>query len=388
MSIDIGQLVPPSCSLLALGEPTHGVGAFLDVRNGIFAGLAAAGFRSIVLETDRVAAMRVDAYVQGADDSFHDVMRHGFTHGFGESEGNRRLVAWMREHNAGLPMAQRLRFHGFDTPTENTSAPSPRLYLERVRDYLGADVDLTPIGDDSRWSRDEAILDAAQSPGASPEAGKLAVTAGELQAALYERAPELIARTGLSEWQAIRAHADAALGLLGYHRAAARPGDRLEWMTRLLAARDGLMARNLTDIAQVERRRGRVLVFAHNLHVTRSASAMRMPGVDSTWYGAGAIVAAQLGTEYAFVAGSLGRSGHLGVGDPPPGSYEAYLQREDGGVALTRSTDIPASATRTDIPAGSGYFPLDDSLVEGSDAVLHINDTDAVADPLEMGELA
>lgn len=382
MTIDILRIMPVSCALLALGEPTHGVEAFLDVRNEIFAELIGGGFRSIALESDRIAAMRVDDYIRGADDPLDDVMSRGFSHGFGGMEGNRRLVTWLRGQNERRPTEDQIAFYGIDAQMENTSAPSPRAYLEPVREYLEADVDLgTLAGDDERWSRDEAILDASQSPGASPEAAELLVVASSLKERLLERAPELIAGTGLREWQAMSARCDAALGLLGYHRRAAQPGERSERMTRLLAARDGLMAQNLGEIHRLERHRGPMLVFAHNLHLTRSVSVMRMPGVDSTWYGAGAIVAAQVGAEYFFVAGSLGRSAALGIADPGPDSFERHLHREDGAITLTESTTIPASDQREDIPEMTPYFPLDAALTAGSDAVLHLSDTDAIHQP-------
>ncbi|PTR44844.1 erythromycin esterase [Rhodococcus sp. OK611] len=177
MSQDIRDFVPASCDILALGEPTHLEPAFARVRNELFAQLVDRGFRSIALETDRVAALTVNDFVQEGVGSLDLAMSEGFSHGLGDLEANRELVGWMRDYNENRPPTERLAFHGVDASTENTSAPSPRRYLEHARDYLGLDLDIAGLcGDDERWSRAEAVMDSAASIGATAEAERLRTT--------------------------------------------------------------------------------------------------------------------------------------------------------------------------------------------------------------------
>ncbi|GHG16772.1 MULTISPECIES: erythromycin esterase family protein [Amycolatopsis] len=323
-----------TAELLGLGEPTHFEPACARLRNDLFARLAEHGFRSIALETDRVAALD-----------------GGFSHDLGEVDANRQLLKWLREYNetAEEPLA----FHGFDAPTETFSAPSPRTYLEHVRDYLGLDVDIAALtGDDERWSRSEAILDPAQTPGASPEARELRVLADDLLVALHARAPRLDA-----DWWRAKTHATAGRGLLRYHAASAVPGDRETRIARLSGVRAVLMAENLLDIRAIEARRGPTLVFSHNVHLQRTGS------------GAGAIVGALLGDRYAFIAGSLGHSEAIGVREPAPDTYEGRLQR---GTKTWRLADVPDGRKRTDTKPERGYFGLDADLLEGATAVWHL----------------
>ncbi|MFG2909002.1 erythromycin esterase family protein [Kitasatospora sp. NPDC048286] len=382
MNQDMHDFVTPACELLGLGEPTHQEPAFGLVRNELFARLVDRGFRSIALETDRVAAFAVDAYVREGVGTLDSAMRDGFTHGFGDLEPNRRLVAWMREFNRERPARERLALHGFDIPAETTSAPSPRRYLEHARDYLGLDLDLELArlaGEDERWSRTEAVMDPEQSPGGTAEAARLRCLADDLLLQLDMRAPELIAATSSAEWFAARTRLTAGIGLLRYHAQSAVPGlTTSDRVSALSGVRDALMARNLLDIRTVEARRGPTLVFSHNLHLQRNPSAWSFGELDCRWSGAGRIVAALLGERYAFVAGSLGRSEAIGLAEPAPGTYESHLQ-ERGVVWELTDTALPVEArTRTDTVPRQGYFPLDREVLDGADALLHVADGAAV----------
>lgn len=367
MSHDIRDLVTPSVQLLAYGEPTHLAPAFALVRNELFAQLVDLGFRSIALETDRVAALAVNDYVQTGEGSLDAAMK-GFSHGFGDLDPNRQLVAWMREYNRNRPPADRLAFHGFDASTETMTAPSPRAYLEHARDYLGLDVDIAGLaGDDDRWSRTEAILDPAVSVGDTPEADALRAIADDMLTELYVRAPELTPRAG---WHRARTHLVAGLGLLRYHKQSAQRIDETTRVTRMCATRDALMAQNLLDIRDLEPHP--TLAFAHNGHLQRTRSSMDMGPMHIEWHCAGAIVASLLGERYAVVAGSLGRCPSIGLDDPAPDTYEGHLRSRISGWGLT-TTDLPGR-TRTDTTPRQGYAPLHRTILDGVDAVLHVND--------------
>ncbi|PXY25340.1 erythromycin esterase [Prauserella coralliicola] len=382
MTQDIRDFVTASTGLLAFGEPTHLEPAFGRIRNELFARLTDHGFSSIALETDRVAALAVHEFVHNGVGTLEQAMRDGFSHRFGELETNRRLVAWMREYNENRPEHERLAFHGFDMSTEMMSAPSPRTYLEHVRDYLALDLDLASLtGDDERWSRTEAVLDPAVSVGATAEADRLRVLADDLLTTLHARAPELIAATSPAEWHRARIHLGSALGLLCYHRQAAeRVDDTTRW-TRLAVIRDAQMARNLLDIREIEAPRGRTLVFAHNLHLQRNPSHLMLGPMPLQWFSAGAIVASLLGEQYTFVAGSLGRSDALALSEPGPDTYEAFLQRLTSSWALVPATAVTGTRPRTDQTPEQGYFPLEQPVLDTADAVLHVSGTAKVPAP-------
>ncbi|MGK8507444.1 erythromycin esterase family protein [Nocardia asiatica] len=332
-----------------------------------------------------MAALLVNDFVQEGVGELDAVLSEGFSHGFGSLDANRHLVAWMRAYNESRPPAQRLAFHGFDAPMETMSAPSPRRYLEYARAYLRLDLDFASLlGDDEQWSRTEAVLDPEASIGATAEAGALRVLADEhAHCAVHARTGtdhgDLTRRMAEGRGAPHRLPRPAALPQTGgaaYHRSAR--------ISRLSATRDALMAQNLLDIRRVESRRGPTLVFAHNLHLRRNRSAMRMADMEVDWLSAGAVFDSLMGEEYAFIAGSLGRSEAIGLREPEPDTYESCLQSRIPTWGLTAPADVSAAHTRTDTTPEQGYFPLDRATIDAADAILHVSDGTAVRCPPEF----
>ncbi|MBY8886891.1 erythromycin esterase family protein [Streptomyces sp. PTM05] len=396
-------LLPARPRLLALGEPTHGEDALLRLRNELFRELVEKeGYRTIAIETDCVKGLAVDEYVasgtgDGLDDvtgggglhdvagggALDDVMEHGFSHGWGAHAANRELVCWMREFNDGRPASERLRFAGFDGPLEITGAASPRQALTALHGYLAAhvDADLLPCtaatldaltGADEGWTDPDAMTDPARSVGRSAEACELRLLADELTALLDAHEPRLRATPPPDDWDHARLYGRTATGLLRYHHAMADTSPAR--MTRLCALRDLMMAGNLLALAD----RGPVLVHAHNAHLQREKSTMRMWQGTVEWWSAGALAAARLGADYAFVPTALGTIRHRGVDTPPPDTVEGllYARTEDRCVVDARGL-ATALATAPPAPRVSpwfGYAPFDPAHLPGCDGLVFVKD--------------
>lgn len=367
---------PPT--LLALGEPTHGIEAFPLLRNELLGHLVERGYRSIVLETDIFAASVVDDYVAGETTEVDTVLATGFSHGFGAVPGNRELVEWLRAHNAGRAPQDRVRFHGFDAPLEISGAPSPRRALSSANDYLPValrpesvrDLDAL-LGEDADWTNQAAMLDPAASIGDSDRARALRIVADDLASTLRRAAPGLRPADPTGYAHAV-AHARTAQGLLRYHAAMASPTpDRIATM---LSLRAEMMAENLLAIVAQEQRRGPSLVFAHNVHLQRAQSHMPVGLVvpeEVSWCSAGALVGLTLGERYVFLATDANP-------DSDPGTFQGMLAE-----ATTRRALFPTQALRTALPPSigtgepivPGHLPLNPAELDGADAVIFIADT-------------
>lgn len=371
--------------LLALGEPTHGEDTLLGLRNELFRQLVEQeGYRAITIESDCMMGLVVDDYVTGGAGTLDEVMEHGFSHGWGASAANRELVCWMREFNDGRPASDRLRFAGFDGPLEIAAAASPREALTALHGYLtsaGVDTDLLPctadtldrlLGTDERWTDPAAMRDPSRSVGRSDEAGELRLIADDLVNLLDTQAPHLLMATSREGWDRARLYGRTATGLLRYHHWMADTSTTR--FARLVVVRDQMMAHNLLAVAA----RGPALVHAHNSHLQREKSTMRMGGAPLEWWSAGALVSARLGADYAFVATALGTVRHQGVDTPPADTLEGllYALPEDTCVidasrlATTLGDTLPAPR----VSPWFGYAPLDPAHLAASDGIVFVKD--------------
>jgi erythromycin esterase-like protein len=370
--------------LLALGEPTHGEDVLLELRNDLFRQLAEQeGYRRIAIESDCMMGLVVDDYVTSGTGILDEVMEHGFSHEWGAFAANRALVRWMRAYNDGRPASERLRFAGFDGPLEITGAASPRQALTALHAYLTAwvDADLLPctaetldclLGADDQWTNPAAMMDPSQSVGQTPEAKELRLLADDLVALLDAQTPHLIAASSPDDWDRALLYGRTATGLLRYHFWMADTSPSR--MARLLGVRDSMMAANLLALAG----RGPALVNGHNGHLQRDKSTMRMGDLPVEWWSAGAIVSAQLGEGYAFLATALGTIRHQGVDTPPPDTIEGllYALPEDRYVVETRRLAAVLGEV-TPAPRVSpwyGYSPLDPAHLASNDGIVFVKD--------------
>jgi len=402
----VTDLLPPGTRLLALGEPTHGVEAFLDLRNELFRHLVTEhGYRSIAVESDCLAALDVDAYVDacadagvggaGGEPELAGVVREGFSHGFGEFAGNRELVRWIREFNLRLGEGEeRLRFYGADGPLEMAGAAAPGPSLVRLRDFLAAHLPAELVlperelrelcGADERWTEPAAAFEPERSVGRSPEAGQLRLIADELVTLLAAYEPQFAAEADPEEHWRAQLAARTATGLLRYHAAMADTGpDRFNSLMRHRAL---MMADNLEAITRREARRGPTLVFAHNRHLQREAAHIPLGTHELRWWTTGSLLATRLGESYAFIATTFGH--RVPDDHPAPDTFEGHLATlPDPRTVLDPRllAATPAGRAKPRVPADHTYFGLDPEALGSLDGVLFVQEIARQAGPFGGG---
>lgn len=145
-------------------------------------------------------------------------------------------------------------------------------------------------------------------------------------------------------------------------------------MAWLLALRDSMMAANLFAIAE----RGLALVYAHNGHLQRNQSRMRVGDLPLEWWSAGVIVSAHLGDAYAFLATALGTIRHRGVDTPPPDTIEGllYALPEDRYIVDARRLVAALGDARPTprVSPNHGYSPLDPAHMASNDGIVFVKD--------------
>jgi erythromycin esterase-like protein len=367
-----------SVELLGFGEALHGGEDILILRNRLFQRLVEVhGYSAIAIESSFPRAHIVNEYIAGRGPaSYEAVQDAGFSHGFGRLDANRELVEWMRRYNADPSHHVKLRFYGFDSPTEMTGTDSPRQVLHFVLNYLTS-IDsasgkehrqrIDPLlGLDSDWENPAAMMDPTKSVGLSPAATALRIEAEDLITELHIRRPELVAKSDESRYLEAWHYATVARQLLNYHAVLARQSDAGERLVRGLGIRDAMMADNLAYTASRERCRGKVLAFAHNSHLQRGKAQWQLGTDLLTWWPAGAQLGETFGPCYAVIGSAVGVSDDNGIGQPEAGTLEERLTAVPGPVRFIsthKSQGLPASAIAA-LPTRSGsmknptYFAL------------------------------
>jgi erythromycin esterase-like protein len=373
----VGSL-SPAVELLGFGEALHGGEDILLLRNRLFQQLVLKhGYSAIAIESSFPRAHAVNEYVacRGLA-SYEAIQETGFSHGFGKLTANRDLVEWMRKYNADPSHPVKLRFYGFDAPTEMTGSDSPRQLLHFVLDYL-ASVDNMCCGDrrerinqllgqDFAWENPAAMMDPEKSIGLSPAATALRIETEDLITELGVRRPELVAKTGDSNYREAVQYASAARQLLDYHASLAKKMAVGERIMNGLGQRDATMADNLAYAVARERGRGKVFAFAHNSHLQRGPARWQLGKHALKWWPAGAHLDAILGPGYAVIGSAIGVSDANGIGKPEAGTLEALLTAGQGPVRFVPTylgKGLPSKSI-ADLPVRSGskknssYFAL------------------------------
>jgi erythromycin esterase-like protein len=366
-----------SVDLLGFGEALHGGREILLLRNRLFRRLVEVhGYSAIALESSFPRARLVNEYVAGyGPASYETVQEAGFSHGFGRLEANRELVEWMRQYNADPSHRVKLRFYGFDSPTEMTHSDSPRQVLLFVLDYLDSIDDAGNrerreridrlLGLDADWENPAAMMDPVQSIGLSPAATSLRIETEDLIEELQMRRPDLVTKSDESHYLEAVHYASTARQLLNYHAAVARPGGG-ERTAFLLGIRDAMMAENLAYLVSREHGRGKVLAFGHNSHLRRGRAEWQLGPTLLTWWPAGAHLDAMFGPRYAVIGSAVGISEANGIGRPEAGTLEARLTAVPGParfIPTPRGQGLPAPdfaavPIRSGSRKNSSYFPL------------------------------
>jgi erythromycin esterase len=367
-----------SVELLGFGEALHGSEEILKLRNRLFQRLVEThGYRAIAVESSFPRARLVNEYVAGLVEgptSYEAVQDIGFSHGFGRVDANRELVNWMREYNADSHNRVNLQFYGFDSPTEMVGTDSPRQVLHFVLDYLDS-IDHASgqehrqridalLGLDSDWENPAASFDPTKSIGLSPAATALRIETENLITELHIRRPELVAKSDASRFSEAVHYASVARQLLNYHAGLARQSSTR--IAELLGIRDAMMADNLAYMVSRERGRGKVLAFAHNMHLKRGQAQWQLGPDLLAWWPAGSHLHTMLGPRYAVIGSAMGVSDANGIGPPEAGTLEARLTTVPGRalfIPTHQGEGLPTSAiaalpTRSASTKNSTYFAL------------------------------
>lgn len=244
--------------IVALGESTHGTSEFFQVKHRLLEYLVRVhGFRVFALEDNQLAVERTNRYVQGGPGTGADALRPLF--GVWNREEMLALVEWARTWNAAHP-DRAVRFIGIDMQDHRTPTDSLRAFLSRVEpaylprldeltgEYRAQRSFSTPHVDDTtraRWHRQAETLWSEVSGRRGEWLSRAASRADTVQAEWAVQAANLLRQAA------------------GFNVHLSSP------------ERDSLLAANLDWALALLAPDERVVVWAHDVHVSKGGDPDR-----------------------------------------------------------------------------------------------------------------
>ncbi|GAT72321.1 erythromycin esterase [Microbacterium sp. HM58-2] len=340
----IGALIGDA-RVIALGEGAHSITEFTALGDALLRALVRDhGVTAFVMESGFAEGLLVDDWIHGGPGAVDDIARDGITYRFGETDGIRRQLAWMREWNSA---GGSIRFHGMDLPGSSTSpGPAVRACLARIPARRG-DEELLRLAD-LGGRTEAAVAYAAMSEG---ERTGLALALRALIARVREAGDEIAVRCAAS--------IDAFLGELAWD---GEPGPY---------PRERFMADTVEWIAAREER---VLVYAHNGHVRRTPLDSR-PMM-------GALLAERLGADLRALGMTYGSGPVVTFAQRSPRPFDCDVSLSVRGTVAgsieerieQRLGDASAEAALVDLRAA------DDALLDGVTGMIASGSLETVDD--------
>lgn len=347
----------------AFGEAAHAGHEFFILRNEIFKYLVEElGFTAIACESGYADGIAVDDYVAGHGELTADIVAAAFSfaapRAFAE---NRSLLEWMRAYNARPGVKRKIHFYGLEPIGKAGAAGQPHMrkaidlalaYLRKV-DAASASVFSSRL-DPSL----EKVVRAGYESLTPAERDAMTLTIADLIGLFERRHVDWAGRTTSLEFHrsyrnALNVRAlDADLRNHGWW--VSRAGDRNQRDASSALMAEWILSREGPD--------GRVLLFAHNLHV-RKAAALAPPGKFTSM---GQHLKEMQGENLVVIGstfGSMSRAFEEERGYPPP-SRSLPLPRNDVRVpAVLSKLDMPLYLVDLRSAPASGGTWWDDTRV-------------------------
>jgi erythromycin esterase len=344
--------------IVGLGEATHGTSQFFSLKDRILRHLVQnMGFTRFAIEATSPEADEVNRYVLGESTTPPATLIGNLYFWTVDAQEVVEMVDWMRSYNTTVEPSQRVQFLGFDMQYPGASIDSVEAFIARVdpanTSYVGTRIDcIRPYRNvGSHFSKARSGYTVASTE-----------TKAACAAALAE-VSALLASTPSYE-AAEPAHFQAVLH-------ASRMVQQFESMiappstTASSFARDKAMAENVEWILDQAGSDAKIVLWAHNGHVTKSGVTM------------GGLLHQAYGNAYVNVGFTFGAGGFNAVGPPQnlvslwnisyitPGSLEQYFSLTGTSFALFDARQIAsggAAASRLGQPLlmrsiGSTYNP-------------------------------
>lgn len=300
--------------IVGLGEATHGTSEFFRMKHRVLEYLVRErGFRNFGIEATWAEATRINRYLHTGEGDPAVLLSNLYFWTWNTREVL-DMIQWMRAYNHGVPEAQRLSFYGFDVQFSRVAMNDVAAYLRRVN---AAAADSAEAYFACYRGYQDRIGQATPNYATALPEVKQACRAGvrAVHALMERRAGELVGATGRAAYETALRTARVVV-----------QNEDMRGHPDGTNKRDTYMAENVAWIADVAEPGERVVLWAHNAHMSRWLQFMGVPLTSR--FGAGYVVVG-----FSFYRGGLNAveatTGLRAVTaeDARPGSYEHEFNR-------------------------------------------------------------
>ncbi len=333
--------------ILGLGEATHGTREFFRLKHRFLRYLVTElDVRVFALEANFSETLALDEYVvHGAGDPREAL--DGIYFWTWKVESVLELVEWLRAFNADRPLADRVRFYGFDAQYSQGAVAELIEYIEAVDAQF-----LTTVRDDLETVNDEGVP-PHQDDDREVRFEAASRVVPTLRTHLHEKRDAYFAERSESAWELALQHVRIIEQAAEFKRAihdAQSPPDEDGITERTLRVRDGAMADNVDWILTHENP-DQMVIWGHDAHVNRVEQTSRQTGVSAT--SLGGHLADRYGDDYYALGFSFGTGNFHAISENP------QTEGEDASYSLREQTlHSPISGT-----IDATLTELDDSIV-------------------------
>lgn len=278
--------------VVLLGQATHGTREFFQLGHRMIEHLVTEmGFTALMIEAFWSRGLPVSDYLL-SDRGSVDTALAGLGMWIWDTYEIRDLLSWLHEYNRGVPDHRKVRFYGIDMQDGWSSMRAVIEYLREVDPEYATLVAsaLAPL--DSIEGSYEAVRAYGKRPPDLLRATTTSIAA--ILARLRERREAYVRRSSSARWAIALQHARI---LAQAHESWSQP----DWPDDG-GLRDRFMADNVVTLLESEGPDARVIVWAHNAHVSRGLWSSR-PTLG--WYLAQRLGSTMVVFGFAFYQGSV-----------------------------------------------------------------------------------
>lgn len=253
--------------IVALGEATHGTREFFQLKHRMLEFLVSEmGFTVFAIEAPMSEAFSINEYVlTGKGDPAKALA--GLKYWLWNTEEVLDLIKWMRRYNADPRHERKIKFYGFDM---ESSAPCA---AEATLDYLRAvDPEMAAVQPELRLlANPYTALEIFSWQQNQKDASVAAIH--DLLKQFDEQRSQYVSLSDSASWALARQHTEI---VAQYARVVSRRGTPGGF-----AVRDSLMAKNVRWILEREGPQARMVLWAHNWHVSTNPPGMGALGMGA-----------------------------------------------------------------------------------------------------------